>query len=165
MGAGTGATVGKLLGPEASCPGGVGSAAVRLPSGATVGALAVVNAVGDVHGRDGRVLAGARAPEGGFANAWRVLLESGRPLPPISAGNSTIAVVATDVGLDKAECGKLAERAHDGLALAIRPAHTMIDGDTVFALSVGEAEADPISLGVAAVEAMWRAIERAVTVD
>lgn len=164
VGAGTGATVGKLLGPEGSCPGGVGSAAVHLPNGATVGALAVVNAVGDVHGRDGRVLAGARAPDGAFADAWRVLLESGSPLPPMPGGNTTIAVVATDAGLDKAQCGKLAERAHDGLALAIRPAHTILDGDAVFALSVGEAEADLISLGVAAVEAMWRAIERAVTV-
>jgi L-aminopeptidase/D-esterase-like protein len=165
VGAGTGATVGKLLGPEASCPGGVGTAAVRLPGGALVGALAVVNAVGDVHGRDGRVLAGARGPDGGFAGAWRVLLETGRPMPPTAGSSTTIAVVATDAGLGKAQCGKLAELAQDGMALAVRPAHTMFDGDTVFALSVGRAEADLTSLGVAAAEAMWRAIERAVTVD
>jgi D-aminopeptidase len=71
--------------------------------------------------------------------------------------------VATDAVLDKAGCRRLAEVAHDGLALAVRPAHTPYDGDTIFAASMGEAQADPVSLGLAAAEAMWRAIERAVT--
>jgi L-aminopeptidase/D-esterase-like protein len=164
VGAGTGATVGKLLGPERSSPGGVGAAAVRLPGGAVVGALTVVNAVGDVYSHDGQVLAGARLPDGGFANAWRVLLESARPEVPMAAANTTIAVVATDAALDKAQCRKLAELGQDGLGAAIRPAHTMFDGDTVFAVSTGRAEANMTSLGVAAFEATWRAIERAVTV-
>ena len=166
VGAGTGATVGKLLGAEHGCPGGVGTAAVRLPGGAVVGALAVVNALGDVYGHDGRVLAGARSPDGGFAEAVGVLLQSGlgEAPPPLAGSNSTIAVIATDVALDKAQCRKLAELAQDGFALAIRPAHTMFDGDTVFSVSAGQADADMVSLGAAAVEAMWLAIERAVTV-
>lgn len=155
VGAGTGATVGKLLGPDRSSPGGVGTASVRVPSGALVGALAVVNAVGDVYGRDGRLLAGV--------DGWRMLLEAGAPQAPPAGANTIIAVVATDARLDKAGCRRLAEVAHDGLALAVRPAHTPYDGDTIFAVSAGEAEADPVSLGVAAAEAMWRAIERAVT--
>ena len=168
VGAGTGATVGKLLGAERSCPGGVGTAAVRLPDGSVVGALAVVNALGDVYGHDGRVLAGARGPDGTFASAVRVLLEEGPPNrhagPPRAGANTTLAVVATDAALDRAQCRKLAELAQDGLALAIRPAHTMFDGDTVFAVSTGNVGAVMTSLGAAAVEATWLAVERAVTV-
>ena len=154
VGAGTGATVAKLLGPERTRPGGLGSAVVRLPGGASVGALAVVNAVGDVVARDGRVLAGAGAREH--------LLRAGPVAAPAPGRNTTLGVLATDAALDKAGCRKLAEIGQDALAMAIRPAHTMADGDTVFALSTGEARADITSLGVAAVEAMWWAIERAV---
>jgi L-aminopeptidase/D-esterase-like protein len=163
VGAGAGATVGKLLGPAGACPGGVGSAAVRLPGGAVVGALAVVNAVGDVHGRDGRILAGARRPDGAFADAWRLVLAGPGAAGPPAGGSTTIAVVATDARLDRAGCRKLAEQGQDGLALAVRPAHTAFDGDTVFAVSTGQVEESPVALGVAAAEAMWRAIERAVT--
>jgi L-aminopeptidase/D-esterase-like protein len=153
--------VAKLLGPGTGRPGGVGTASVRLPSGAVVGAIAVVNALGDVYARDGSLLA---APQGAPGGAWRALLEAGRPQPPAAGASTTIAVVATDAGLDKAGCRRLAEVAHDGLALAVRPAHTPYDGDTIFAVSTGEAEADAVSLGVAAAEAMWMAIERAVRV-
>ena len=163
VGAGTGTTVGKLLGPAGACPGGVGTASVRLPGGGVVGALAVVNAIGDVHGRDGRLLAGARGPDGVPVNAVRTLLTTGRAQPPPAGSSTTIAVVATDAALDKAGCRRLAEVAHDGLALAVRPAHTPFDGDTVFAVSAGGAAVDPVSLGVAAAEALWAAIERAVT--
>jgi L-aminopeptidase/D-esterase-like protein len=158
VGAGTGATVGKLLGPDLGSPGGVGSAAVRLPGGAVVGALAVVNAVGDVVGRDGRVLAGIR--DG--TDAWRTLLEGGAPPRATFGTNTTLGVVATDAALDRMQCQKLAQVAQDALALAIRPAHTMFDGDTVFAVSTGTAGADMTSLGAAAVEALRTAIERAV---
>jgi L-aminopeptidase/D-esterase-like protein len=128
---------------------------VRLPGGAVVGALAVVNAVGDVVARDGAVLAGG--------GAWASLLEHGLRQPPAPGANTTLGVLVTDAALDKPACRKLAEVGQDALALAIRPAHTMFDGDTVFALSTGRAEADMTTLGVAAVEAMWRAVERAVT--
>ncbi len=168
IGAGTGATVGKLAGPERVSPGGVGSAALRLPDGSTVGALAITNAVGNVIGRDGRILAGVRDGSGGFLDASSLLL-SGPPtgrVPPAGT-NTTLAVVATDASLDRAQCQRLAVQAQDALALAISPVHTLLDGDTVFALSTGRAPAPEgiggvLSLGVAAVEALRTAIERSV---
>ncbi len=166
VGAGTGATVGTWAGPERASRGGVGSAAIRLPSGFTVGALAVTNALGNVVGRDGQTLAGAGDGAGGYLDP-AALLEA----PPASApgANTTLAVVATDAALDRGGCRKLAEVAHDALALAVSPVHTAFDGDTVFALStaMGEPLADPalqLVLGVAAVEVLRSAIERSVTV-
>jgi L-aminopeptidase/D-esterase-like protein len=168
VGAGTGATVGKLLGPERASPGGVGSAAIRLPDGVTVGALVVNNATGNVIGRDGRVLAGARDDGGGFVDASALLLAGPPPGPVPPAGTSTtLAVVATDAALDRAQCRKLAEVAHDALALAISPVHTLLDGDVVFALSTTRAPAPAglpgvLQLGAAAVEVLRTAIERSV---
>lgn len=170
VGAGSGATVGKLLGPANASRGGVGSAAVRLPNGAIVGALAVSNAVGNVIGRDGRVLAGARDPAGGFVDATALLLSGllSGPLPPAGA-STTLAVVATDAALDRAQCRKLAEVAHDALALAVSPVHTLLDGDVVFALSTARAPAPDgvpqlLQLGAAAVDVLRTAIERSVLV-
>ncbi|HEX6547341.1 MAG TPA: P1 family peptidase [Candidatus Dormibacteraeota bacterium] len=153
-GAGTGATVGKLYG--ARLPGGLGTASVRLPGGVTVGALAVVNAVGDVVDRSGQVL-------GGGADSWRRILTEGPPERVVAGSSTTLAVVAVDAKLDKTACARLAAVAHDALAMAIRPVHTPFDGDTVFALSVGDRECDLVSLGVGAVEALRTAIERAVS--
>jgi L-aminopeptidase/D-esterase-like protein len=169
VGAGTGATVGKLLGPERASPGGVGSAAIRLPGGTTVGALVVNNATGNVLGRDGRVLAGARGEGGEFVDATGLLLGGPPPGPVPPAGiSTTLGVIATDATLDRAQCRKLAEVAHDALALAISPVHTLLDGDLVFALSTTRGPAPDglagaVQLGVAAVEALRTAIERSVT--
>ncbi len=160
VGAGTGATVGKLLGPERSSPGGLATATVQV-GGATVAALAVVNALGDVVGRDGRILAGARGDDGP-ADAWRLILGGRIPLRPVPT-NTTLGVVVTDVGLDRAACHRLAQVSQDALALAIRPVHTRYDGDTVFAASIGDRECDPMAVQVAAVEALRTAIERAVS--
>jgi L-aminopeptidase/D-esterase-like protein len=159
VGAGAGATCAKLLGPQQAVEAGVGTASVRLPSGVTVGALAVVNALGDVLDERGEPLAGT--------GAWRALLGGQLPTPPAPGANSTLGVIATDAPLTKVQCRKLAELGADGFALAIRPVHTMFDGDLVFALSTapGEGAADPaqlLALGVAATEAMSRAIRRAV---
>lgn len=154
IGAGSGATVGKLFGPSAA--GGLGTASVRLPDGSTVGALAVVNAVGDVVDRSGRVIAGAAT------DTWSRVLEEGPPERVVGGASTTLGVVATDARLDKAACNRLATVAHDALALAIHPVHTPYDGDTVFAVSTGEHESDLLSLGVAAVEALRTAIERGV---
>lgn len=154
VGAGAGATVGKVLGSAGRVPAGLGSASVRLPSGCTVGALAVVNAVGDIVGRDGRVLLG------GAEDAWAHVLAHGRPAAA-GGGNTTLGVIATDARLDGAGCTKLAQLGQDALALAIRPVHTLADGDTVFALSGGDREEDPFAVGVAAVEALRMAIEAA----
>ena len=162
VGAGTGATVGKVLGAGAAMAGGIGTAGIRLPSGARVTALAVVNSFGDVFDRNGQILAGASRPDGGFVDSSRLILEEGLPAERESFGSTTAAVVATDARLTKAQCQKLAELSQDALALAIRPVHTMFDGDVVFALSCGNAEVDMLSLGVAAVHVLREAIQRSV---
>lgn len=171
VGAGTGATVGKLAGPQLTSPGGVGSAAMRLPDGSTIGALVITNAVGNVIGRDGRILAGVRDEAGGFVDASALLLAGPPPgrVPP-SGTNTTLAVVATDATLDRAQCSRLATQAHDALAMAISPVHTVLDGDTVFALSTcrmpaPDGLAGVLTLGAAAVETLRTAIERSVAVD
>jgi L-aminopeptidase/D-esterase-like protein len=165
VGAGTGATVGKLLGPASASPGGVGSAGMRLPDGTVVAALCVTNASGNVIGRDGATLAGVRDGKGGYVDAGSLLLMGPR-ISAVPGSNTTLAVIATDAPLDRAQCRKLAELGHDALALAISPVHTMLDGDTVFALSTGTGEAatleQQVRLGVAAVEVLRTAIERSV---
>jgi L-aminopeptidase/D-esterase-like protein len=138
VGAGTGATFGKAAGPAGAVKGGIGSASAVLPDGHVVGALVAVNAVGDVYDiESGQLLAGARSPSG---NGWLAR----EPVPaahmpesaPFPGANTTLAVVATDAPFSKADLAKLAQMAHDGLALAIRPTHTPFDGDTLFALSM-----------------------------
>jgi len=165
VGAGAGATVGKFAGKERASRGGVGSAAIRLGSGVTVGALVVSNGIGNVIGRDGRALAGAMDGSGGFLDP-AMLLEAA-PSGSVPTANTTLAVVATNAPLDRAGCRKLAELGHDALALAISPVHTAFDGDTVFALSTGDGApldaAGLLPIGIAAVEALRTAIERSVT--
>lgn len=154
VGAGTGATVGKLTGDPVA--GGLGTASVALPGGGTVGALVAVNAVGDVVDEDGSLLAGPGTVE-------RLL--SDVPPPPPVGSSTTLAVVATDVALTKTQAHRLAVVAHDGFAQAIRPVHTGFDGDTVFVTSTGTVEpADPslLALQNAAVVAVARAIRRSV---
>src|SRR5713226_2766618 len=125
-GAGTGATVGKIAGPSFMMKGGLGSASTQLSDGTLVGALVVVNALGDViDPQTWQVVAGTRHPSGhGFLAA--------NPF-----GNTTIAVVATNASLTKGQTNKIAQMAHDGIAQTIRPAHTMFDGDTIFGLAMG----------------------------
>jgi L-aminopeptidase/D-esterase-like protein len=164
VGAGAGATVGKWAGPERASRGGIGSWSSRLPDGTTLGALVASNAYGNVVGRDGRVLAGARDDAGGFLDPS--LLGGG---VAVSAPwtNTTLAVVATDAALDRAACRSLAALAHDALALAISPVHTPFDGDTVFVLSTadtasGVEPATLLPLGVVLVDVLRTAIERSV---
>ena len=170
VGAGTGATVGKIRGRAGAMPGGLGCWALEAV-GFRVGALAVVNAMGDVLGPDGRILAGARGEGGAFLDTARVLREVGlgggfgRPAP---AGNTTLAVVATDAPLTRTALESLARMAGTALARRISPVNTPFDGDVVFALSTAEqaAELPPpvlLSLGAAATYALEQAIERAVT--
>ena len=166
LGAGTGATVGKLAGAELASSGGVGSAALRLPDGTTVGALVVNNALGNVMGRHGEVLAGARNPEGGYLDATALLL-AGPPAAAPPMENTVLVVVATDATLDRAGCRKLAELAHDGLALSVSPVHTLLDGDVAFALSTTQGPPPDgipgfLRLGAAVVEVVRRAVERSV---
>ncbi len=168
VGAGAGATVGKLFGIERAMAGGVGTASVRVAD-LTVGALVVVNATGDVvDPTDGQVLAGARrsATSSHLLGSQAALLRGELP-PRLQAGAATtIGVIATDATLDKSQCTKLAAMAHDGLARCIVPAHTPFDGDTLFALSLGTGAAVPPAtlalLGVLAAEATTRAVLHAV---
>ena len=141
IGAGTGATVGKLVGMGRATKGGLGTASLRVGR-LVVGALVAVNAFGDVVDPDtGRVVAGLRSPTGkGFADSSRTL-QSHVVSTAMGLGNTVIGVIATNARLDVAEVGHLAAAAHDGLARVIRPAHTIYDGDTLFALSTGRIKA------------------------
>lgn len=164
VGAGTGATVGKVLGMKNAWKSGVGSWTVELPNGVKVSALAAVNAVGDV--RDpatGRILAGTRTtPEGrGFADSAKLVM-GGKPAG-FKGGNTTLVAVATNAQLSKVGATKVAQLASLGMARAIHPVNMMSDGDLVVALSTGTLQASVDALGVAAAEAVAHAIMRAVT--
>lgn len=148
VGAGTGATVAKLYGPERAVKGGVGTAA-RTEDGVTVGALAAVNAFGEVVDDEGAPIAGALPGEGEPRSPWPVT-------------STTIAVVATDATLSRERAHLLAVASHDGLARAVRPAHTMWDGDTIFTLATGVTEAPQPMLERMAEEVLAEAIRRAV---
>ena len=166
VGAGAGATVGKLNGPLCAMKGGVGSAALTV-QGVTVAALVVCNALGDVvHPLSGELLAGARqAPDRRALLDVRHAQLSGQTLGPLPlGGNTTIGVVATDVPLHKAQCQRLAQVAHDGLARSIRPVHTPMDGDTLFALSTGTLAhpADMMLLSTLAAEVTTMAVVNAI---
>ena len=164
VGAGAGARVGGLAGPAMRCKSGLGSAVIEVNDGLFVGALFVVNALGDVIGDSGAILAGTRLPPEGtqFANALTILPHLARIQPEIG-GNTVIGVVATNARLSKEETNKIAQMAQDGLARAIRPAHTMFDGDTIFALATGAAGPANVSvIGAFAAEATTQAIRRAV---
>jgi len=164
-GAGAGALVGKLFGIERAMKGGIGSASVTL-DGVTVGALVACNALGDVvDPESGRVIAGARSTDGrSLLDIRRAILAGEIPTPLLPGTNTTLAVVATDAVLTKAQAHRLAQVAHDGLARSINPAHTMSDGDTVFALGTGLVEKNPgmMTLCTLAAEVTARAVVRAV---
>lgn len=159
IGAGAGATAGKALGREHAMFGGLGMASLNCGRH-VVAALAVVNAAGNVVDRSNKVIAGARQRDGSFADAVALLREHGRSR---AAGreNTTLGIVATTASLTRDGATKLAQMAHDGLARAIRPAHTMADGDLVFALSVparDAVEGDVSAVGAIAAEALQDAI-------
>jgi L-aminopeptidase/D-esterase-like protein len=167
VGAGAGATVGKMGGPGRSMKAGVGTASLTLPDGLTVAALVAVNAVGDVvDPATGQVVAGLRTEDGKSLADVRRLIRSGqlgaRPAPRPTE-NTTIGVVATNAVLTKAQARKVAQMAHDGYARAIVPAHTPGDGDTIFALATGTqpGTANVALIGALAAEVMADAVVRA----
>jgi L-aminopeptidase/D-esterase-like protein len=174
VGAGAGATVGKMggiaehagypPGPRMPMKAGLGSAAVRLPNGMVVGALVAVNAVGDIIDPEtGRVVAGTRNPDGTLADVRRLLRSGALTERPRAAENTTIAVVATNVRLTKEQAHRMALMADDGLARAIVPSHTMGDGDTVFALATGRwtGDANVSLIGALAADVLAEAVVRA----
>ncbi len=170
VGAGTGATVGKILGPSQCMKSGIGTASMEIGAGVIVAAIAAVNAFGDVIDPvNGQIIAGARSKDVGplhigasgyFADTLQVMqsLIGRTALGFGSRGNTVIGVVATNAKLDKEEVNKVAQMAHDGLARTIRPAHTMLDGDTIFALATGEHSADVNIVGAYAAEVFASAI-------
>ena len=166
VGAGAGATVGKALGPDRAVKGGLGSASRRVGD-YIVGALVAVNALGSIVGPEtGALIAGPRDPSSNAFLDTVDLLENptAEPVEMSAIQNTTLAVIATDAPLSKEQANKVAQMAHDGLAVAIRPAHTMFDGDVVFALSTGKGE--PVSevtpIGAAATRALSNAIVNAI---
>jgi L-aminopeptidase/D-esterase-like protein len=186
VGAGTGCTVGKLRGMAHVSRGGIGSACFDLGGGLLVGALIAVNAFGDVIGDAGEILAGTRDDAGGWADSLALLRRAAVGAGPVASSDATsswggatgavagedataawggatvIGVMATNARLDKEQVNKVAQMAQDGLARAVRPAHTMYDGDTLFALATGEVEAEVTAVGAYAAEAVSAAIRRAV---
>ena len=174
VGAGTGATVGKIFGMAGAMKSGLGTASIEIGGGVVVGAIVAVNAFGDVlDPATVQIIAGARPAKVGplklggsdqFADTMKVLRTlAGRTiLSMATGGNTVIAVVATNAKFDKAQATKVAQMAHDGLARAVRPAHTMLDGDTIFALATCQKKADVSIVGAYAAEALAQAIVRAV---
>ena len=176
VGAGTGATVAKTGGTSRAVKGGLGSACMLLPplssppggggnEGVTVGAVVAVNAIGGIWDyRTGQLLAGPRRSDGGFDDPVGVLMDGSPPASPTGPVNTTIGVVATDARLNREESNYLARVSHDGLAMTVRPCHTIRDGDTMFAMATGESDesVDLTALGAAAVEVTAQAVLRAV---
>lgn len=166
VGAGTGATVGKVLGPEHAMKGGFGAALARA-GGLVVAAMAAVNALGDVRDGEGRIIAGARGADGGFADARRVLASpaalAGSSFAALAMQNTTLCVVATNALLPRVELQQLARAASAALYRRITPTGTSFDGDVVFALGPTAGESAPLlAVEALATDALERAIERAV---
>jgi L-aminopeptidase/D-esterase-like protein len=165
VGAGAGATVGKLRGMSHAMKGGIGSSAIRLDSGLVVSAMVAVNSVGDViDPSSGRVVAGVRNDDGTLADARR-LVRAGLGRPARSGEQTTLAIVATNAALTKTQANRIATVAHDGLARTIYPVHTPVDGDTVFAVASGTSTTPPdmMLLGALAADVVADAVLRAVT--
>ncbi|MEG2189110.1 MAG: P1 family peptidase [Christensenella sp.] len=156
VGVGMGATVGKVLGMKCAEKSGVGTASICIGDGVVVAAIVGVNAMGDVV-ENGRVIAGANK-NGTHINTAQYMLEHNVKTDFLKGKNTTIGVVATNAALTKDETAKLAQVAHDGLARGIEPIHTMVDGDTMFALSYGNAKTDMNVLITAAAEVTRRAV-------
>jgi L-aminopeptidase/D-esterase-like protein len=162
LGAGTGATIGKLFGPAKASPGGIGLAQVEV-AGSIVAAIVAVNAFGHiVDPQTQAIIAGPRMPDGSFADTVQLLLQGIPPAPNFE--HTTIGCIITTARLDTAACTRVASMAHDGLARTIRPAHTQLDGDTLFALSVAPPDSpitSSVAFGVAAAEAVAQAVVHA----
>lgn len=164
VGAGTGCRIGAMHGNARATKGGVGSACVRLDDDLMVAALVAVNAVGDVLDEQGQILAGLR--EGPDSDQFTGMLNALREMARVPAKpgreNTVIGVVATNARLTKDEVNKVAQMGNSGIARAINPAHTMMDGDTMFAVATGEIPANVTVIGAFAAQAVAQAIRNAV---
>lgn len=166
VGAGAGATVGKMFGQKSAMKSGLGTASIRVGNtGIVVAAIVAVNAVGDVvDPRSGQIVAGARKPDGAGFRDSMAQIRNGYQVEMVSGANTTIGVVATNVALDKTQMTKIAQMAHDGLARTINPSHTLSDGDTIFAVATGavSTRANHGAIGALAADVMAQAVLRAV---
>ena len=163
IGAGTGATVGKLAGHALCMKGGLGSASITLSNGLIVGAMVVVNAVGEV--RDPatqRVLAGARNQQGEIESSLSLMLADVTDGGPAGT-NTTIGIITCNANMNKSQMTKIAQMAHDGLARCIYPVHTMSDGDTIFAATTGGVDVSVNLLGTLAADVLAQAVVNAIT--
>jgi L-aminopeptidase/D-esterase-like protein len=162
IGAGTGCRIGAMRGNEYASKGGIGSASVDLGDGLMVAALVAVNAVGDVIDEDGEIIAGLRDDDDGFADMLQTLRGVARSGARSHSTGTVIGVIATNARLTKEAANKVAGMAQNGVARAIRPAHTMYDGDTLFTLATGEIPADVNAIGAFAAEVTAQAIRSGV---
>ncbi len=164
VGAGTGCRIGAMRGNEYATKGGIGSASIDLGNGLIVAALVAVNSVGDVIDEVGNIIAGLRqSPDSKtFVNMLEALRSLARVNPPAADSNTVIGVVATNARLSKEHVNKVAQMAQDGVAQAVRPAHTMFDGDTIFALATGEIPANVSAIGAYAAEVTAQAIRNGI---
>lgn len=161
VGAGRGATVGKIRGVKNACKSGIGAATVKV-LGVTVTAIVAVNAMGDIVDDEGKIIAGAKGKNGEFIDTEKCLAE-GDVLKLAFGTNTTIGCILTDAKLDKVDVNRLASISHNGLARAIRPVHTMYDGDTMFCMASGKRPvANLVVLQSAVVRATQSAIQNAV---
>lgn len=163
VGAGTGATVGKLLGNEYAMKGGLGAYALKVGD-LKVGALVAVNCLGDVvDPSKERIVAGLLSEDkNAFRNTEQEMLKQYDNKKNLFSGNTTIGVIATNAKFNKAQANKIASMAHNGYARTMRPAHSMVDGDTIFTMATGSVEADMNSVGLLAARVMEQAVLRAV---
>ena len=161
VGAGTGCTVGKICGPGRAMKSGFGTYAIE-SGGIRVGALVAVNALGDVCGEDGKNICGLRTPDGKSLDSTVDAMLGMMDAPAFKNTNTTIGCIVTNAALPKAMLTKVAGMAHNGYARAIRPVHTMADGDSIYAMSIGDEKADVNIVGIMAAYAMQGAIRRAV---
>lgn len=163
IGAGTGATIGKILGPEYSMKSGLGTYCVQVGD-LMVGAIVAVNCLGDVYDSEaGRLIGGVlRADKKTVGSTEEIMMQQYSSKKNLFSGNTTIGVIATNAKLTKSEAKKLASMSHNGYGRAMRPAHSMYDGDTIFTMATGEIDADLNTVGFLAADVMEKAIVRAV---
>lgn len=162
VGAGTGATIGKYFGMEHAMKGGLGAYCLQTGN-LMVGAVVAVNCLGDViDPSTGRIIAGAYGGDGAFLNTEAVMAERAASSANLFAGNTTIGIIITNAALTKANANKIASMAHDGYARTMRPAHTMVDGDTIFTIATGAVPTDLNAVGLLAARAMEKAVLNAV---
>lgn len=169
IGAGTGATVGKLIPHANHMTGGLGYAEIKIQGDITVAAYAVVNCVGDVRNRVNDIIAGARLANGGFADCEQYLLSGQGEMDLFAHGNTTLVLVLTNAKFSKGELKRLARMASAGMGRAITPVFTRYDGDIIFCLSLGDHEASELTIGTMAADvvraAIWDAVKQSEVIE